>query len=34
MKIFGVSIVTIVLIFIAYFIGAKKPGLANKLMGM
>jgi hypothetical protein len=33
MKIFGVSLFTIALLGVAYFIGAKYPGPANRIMG-
>lgn len=33
MKIFGVSLFTIALLAVAYFIGAKYPGPANRVLG-
>lgn len=33
MKIFGVSVMTIVIVLIAYFVGAKYPSWANKITG-
>lgn len=34
MKIFGVSFVTLVLLFAAFYLGAKNPGVIAKFPGM